>query len=135
MENPTHTLLSFEYLIRLLKEYDELHGSYPESYYEGQAVAEFLHVKLGREPGELVRDEDLPDWFENNVEYSAEPYNMGDMLTVEEFVEMAKSAGLINYDGFGHPVKDGKLCPTIEIRPSRYWEIPEDATHIQWYNR
>lgn len=41
----------------------------------------------------------------------------------------------IDYDGFGHPVKDRKCDPDIYIKPSKRHEIPEDATHIVWYNR
>jgi hypothetical protein len=58
----------------------------------------------------------------------------GHLMTVEEFRECVKIGGFIDYDGFGHPVKDEKMS-SIVVYPSKVVEIPADATHIMWYNR
>lgn len=64
-----------------------------------------------------------------------------DVMTVEEYLE----AGFVDYDGMGEPVKDGKIAEP-EYNPKTGWpdwlkpsdgdsKIPQDATHIIWYNR
>ena len=58
-----------------------------------------------------------------------------DVYTVEEFRDCVECGGFIDYDGFGHPVKDGKANEDIWVKPSKVNQIPKDATHIVWYNR
>ncbi len=58
----------------------------------------------------------------------------GDLMTVSEFLDCCNCGGFIDYDGFGNPVKDNLLMDKL-IYPSRLFDIPEDATHIFWYNR
>lgn len=65
-------------------------------------------------------DEDLP--------------NYGDLIPVFEFIEACNNSGFIDYDGSGHPVKNNKMSDII-VKPSRYNEIPKDATHIMWFNK
>lgn len=57
------------------------------------------------------------------------------IYTVEEFVEYCQDGLFIDYDGFGHPIKDKLINPDICIYPSKLNKIPDDATHIVWYNR
>lgn len=58
-----------------------------------------------------------------------------DIYTVEEFKIMVKHGVLIDYDGFGYPMKDGLADDEILVYPSRVDDIPEDATHVVWFNR
>jgi len=58
-----------------------------------------------------------------------------DVYTVEEFKEYVADGMFIDYDGHGYPVKDGLADATIIIFPSNIKKIPNDATHIVWYNR
>lgn len=58
-----------------------------------------------------------------------------DIYTVAEFKEYCQQGLFIDYGGFGYPIKDSKAYRTIIIKPSRLEEIPEDTTHIVWYNR
>ncbi len=58
-----------------------------------------------------------------------------DVMTVEQFIKMCMCGALIDYDGFGHAVKNGYLDPTFDVTPSYLGSIPDDATHIVWYNR
>jgi hypothetical protein len=59
-----------------------------------------------------------------------------DVYTVADFKETCKTGGFIDYDGMGSPAKDGKVAPKVEhwVYPSSLI-IPDDATHIVWYNR
>lgn len=66
--------------------------------------------------------------------YNEQPDEDDDIMTVAEFIEYCKMGDLIDYDGFGSPVKDG-LIGSMTIYPSRRNDIPKDATHIVWYNR
>lgn len=69
--------------------------------------------------------------------YTKTPGEIDDcVLTLLEFEEDCKFGLFIDYDGFGHPMKDGFIDQKIWVRPSdRSTSIPEDATHIVWYNR
>jgi hypothetical protein len=58
-----------------------------------------------------------------------------DVYTVAEFKDLAKCKSLVDYDGYGHPVKNKKYDPDIHIKPSLINKIPKDATHIIWFNR
>jgi len=73
--------------------------------------------------------------FTETGKYGCGSEGEDDVYTVEEFREFVDSGMFIDYDGFGYPVKDSKADPNIWIKPSRLYEIPEDATHIVWYNR
>ncbi len=63
------------------------------------------------------------------------PVGEDDVYTIKEFKELCESNALIDYDGFGEPVKDNKADNSIAIKPSNLDNIPDDATHIVWYNR
>ena len=58
----------------------------------------------------------------------------GTLMTVEVFKETVDNGGFIDYDGCGYAVKDNR-CEKIQIYPSEIEKIPEDATHIVWFNR
>lgn len=58
-----------------------------------------------------------------------------DVYTVDEFKSRCEDGDFIDYDGFGHPVKDSKCDPSIIVQPSELEKIPADATHVVWYNR
>ena len=51
------------------------------------------------------------------MEYNKELPNYGDLFTKKEFIEMCLNKTLIDYDGYGYPVKNSKHCNLI-IRPS-----------------
>lgn len=59
----------------------------------------------------------------------------GDVMTVEAFRDAVSAGSLMNCDGFGYPVRDGMADSRREIRPSTADEIPEDATHVVWFNK
>lgn len=69
-------------------------------------------------------------------QYGEEPSCEGDILSVEDYLGCVERRVFIDYDGEGHPMKDGMIDRTIDIIPSlREACIPCDATHIMWYNR
>jgi hypothetical protein len=78
---------------------------------------------------------DEPVKFTKTNQYGCGPKDEDDVYTVEEFKQHAKDQAFIDYDGFGHPVKDKLANTFIYIRPSKLHMIPKDATHIVWYNR
>jgi len=59
----------------------------------------------------------------------------GDLYEVGPFIASCRDHGLIDYDGYGHPVKDLKIDRDIDVYPSRWRDIPDDATHVIWFNR
>lgn len=58
-----------------------------------------------------------------------------DVYTVREFKDCVDLGYFTDYDGFGYPVKNKLSDSNITISPSRYKDIPKDATHIIWFNR
>lgn len=73
--------------------------------------------------------------FSSTGNYGCGPKNEDDVYTVKEFKDLCECHAFIDYDGFGHPVKDKKSDQDIMIRPSELERIPKDATHIIWFNR
>lgn len=67
--------------------------------------------------------------------YGCGPAVEDDVYTVEEFRKRVADQWLIDYDGFGYPVRNRLADQTMCVKPSRVAEIPECATHIVWYNR
>lgn len=61
---------------------------------------------------------------------------MGDLMTVNEYLENVECGGFIDYDGHGHPVKDNMEDGNLYVYPSQGDQnIPMDATHVVWFNR
>lgn len=69
---------------------------------------------------------------------------LGDVMTVEEYLECVDDGGFIDDDGMGDVARDGLIAEPEAgedgwpkwLRPSdRDLFIPEDATHVVWYNR
>jgi hypothetical protein len=58
-----------------------------------------------------------------------------EVYTVKEFLNACECHALIDYDGYGHPVKNKMADKSVYIMPSNTSLIPKDATHIVWYNR
>ena len=73
--------------------------------------------------------------FTATGKYGCGPKNEDDVYTVKEFLQMCEKGSFIDYDGFGHPVKDNMADGGVCIKPSRVEMIPKDATHIVWFNR
>lgn len=69
------------------------------------------------------------------MDYSETLPSYGDLMTIDEYKENVASGMFIDYDGSGHPVKDAKMARN-RVKPSQCPnDIPEDATHIMWFNR
>lgn len=60
----------------------------------------------------------------------------GDIMTLEHFIECVNSGGFIDYDGYGHYIKDDQETD-IEIYPSdvKYGSIRNEFNKIIWFNR
>ena len=60
---------------------------------------------------------------------------IGDLLTVDEFKGAVECNGFIDYDGHGDMLVDGVFLEESSISPSEAHKIPENVTHILWYNK
>ena len=67
--------------------------------------------------------------------YDDKPYKFGETMTVRRFRKHIKDADFTNSDGHGRPMRGKKLDSECLVKPSTVAVIPEDATHIQWYNK
>ena len=69
------------------------------------------------------------------MKYDTDLYEFGDLMTVKDFLECCEQTLFTDYDGSGHPVKDGKMMREFNVYPSKRKDIPADATHIMWFNK
>lgn len=76
-----------------------------------------------------------PVKFSATNRYGCGPDDEDDVYTVEEFRSKCQSGAFVDYDGFGHPVRDSKCDPNVYVFPSEVDEIPADATHVVWFNK
>jgi len=73
--------------------------------------------------------------FTVSGEYPDELSDIGDLMPMKEYLACCDCGGFIDYDGFGHPVKDGKMNGNMCLSPSMRNLIPPNATHMLWFNR
>lgn len=69
------------------------------------------------------------------MNYKDEIPEYGDIMTVDEFKSSVIDGSFIDYDGHGHPAREGKMEGDLMIYPSIVNDIPKDATHIVWFNK
>lgn len=62
-------------------------------------------------------------------------YSNGVMIEVEDFIEDCKLYRFTDDDGYGRAVKNERVNITLEIKPSKINEIPDDAIYILWFNK
>lgn len=62
-------------------------------------------------------------------------YDYGDLMTIDRFKEAVEGGSFIDYDGFGHAVRGDEVDESRYYYPSEVAEIPEDVTHVLWFNR
>ena len=59
-----------------------------------------------------------------------------DLMTVKEYLICITTGMFTDYDGYGYAVKDCHIDESKSIFPSSGIDnIPNDATHIIWFNR
>ena len=77
-----------------------------------------------------------PVKFTTTGQYGCGPEDEDDVYTVKEFLALCEGGMFIDYDGFGHPVKDSLSDESICVCPSDATQtIPKNATHVVWFNR
>jgi hypothetical protein len=95
-----------------------------EQFYAAMEESGKKNAKISRELRLLLIPEyrDLPTY--------------GTVMSLKEFKSDCRSGGFIDYDGFGHYVKDGKES-NITIYPSDVIKnkVRKDFDTIVWYNR
>jgi hypothetical protein len=79
-----------------------------------------------------------------NDQYNEKIPNYGDVFTKKEFIRHCGGM-FTDYDGHGHPAiipkntkspfVKGRVNGRIVVKPSRVKEIPEEATHVVWFNK
>lgn len=78
-----------------------------------------------------------------NYQYYDKVPNYGDVFTKQVFIGHCKSGMFVDYDGDGHPAIIPRKSPfayggmnsRIVVKPSRVAQIPEEATHVVWFNK
>ena len=96
----------------------DLYSKYMKPYWEAQR-------KLDRERRMLITPEFTRDCEKDD-----------DVMSLKDFIEAVKDGCFIDYDGFGHYVRDGKMS-NIDIYPSdiQYDSIRDDFDTIVWFNK
>ena len=102
---------------------DDPKGSW-EKYCEHMKPAWQKRSKLEREKRMLMTPE-----FKELSDY-------GDVMTLKHWLACVKSGGFVDYDGYGHYVRDGRES-NIEVYPSdvSHDSIRDDFDTIIWFNR
>lgn len=78
-------------------------------------------IEASLESTDIVRyDKPIPDY--------------GDVMDVQLYKESVSSGLFVDSDGHGRPVKDG-LVGNMTLCPSQVDFLPEDATHVVWFNK
>ena len=69
-------------------------------------------------------------------EFNREVKGSDHVMSLEDFIEHCEDGMFIDYDGFGHYVKDGKMS-NIDIYPSdvEHNSIRKDFDTIVWFNK
>jgi hypothetical protein len=68
------------------------------------------------------------------MEYKKEIPVYGDLMEASEWLDAVDNGFFTDYDGFAKPVKDNLMADT-RIYPSNTSALPDDATHVVWFNR
>lgn len=93
------------------------------------AVEEF-RFPLSRLEDTLYAPE-MPDGQRDIPPYESE---FADVMTKEDFIQQVSENGMFTeYDGTGYPAKDGLMDRNQFVFPLS--RIPEDATHVVWFNK
>jgi hypothetical protein len=69
------------------------------------------------------------------MNYTENPPHYGDIMTRQEYVECVEEGLFIDYDGSGHPMRDGLMDKLTIVIPSKLSELPDDCTHVIWFNK
>ena len=74
-------------------------------------------------------------WVEIEFEIVKTP-KLGELLTMEEFINCCKTGALIDDDGYGN-YATATLVSDIIVRPSDHnnGKLKMQHTHVLWYNR
>lgn len=58
-----------------------------------------------------------------------------DLIPVNDFFQAVCSGLFVDGDGVGYPAREGKMDRSRHILPSSVRAIPQDATHVAWFNK
>lgn len=66
-------------------------------------------------------------------ELTDEDTDFGTLYDVDEFVGKCIEEDIVDSDGYGRLVYSYEVDCSVELAPSDYDSIPEDVTHILWF--
>lgn len=70
------------------------------------------------------------------MNYSEIIPNYADVMTVKDFLAACEFRFFIDYNGFGHPIKNGMMDGEYKLYPSQMpSKMPTDADNVAWFNR
>lgn len=63
--------------------------------------------------------------------------DIGDLMTMKDWLECVADGGFIDYDGYGHYATETEMDESVVVRPSDVaaGKIDLSRTHIVWFNR
>jgi hypothetical protein len=67
--------------------------------------------------------------------YTDNLHSFGEVIGIRRFKIRVKEGEFTDNDGHGRPLRNGKMDSECLVLASQLDAIPEDATHIQWYNK
>ena len=74
----------------------------------------------------------LSKWNNENSIYKDEIPNYADLLTIDEFMEMVEDGSIIEDDGGGYFSNGDRMNRSLDAFES---DVPDDATHVAWFNK
>ena len=132
---------ALQYIIDELDEkIDEEIAKFDTEWFKRDRINEFSEYY--RKTTEIVGEKrTISNELELEIRMNKEPEftetsNIGDIMSLENFIGHAKGGGLLNSDGFGIYMKDGKES-NVEIYPSdvKKENIRQDFDTIIWFNK
>lgn len=70
------------------------------------------------------------------VKLSKSMSNFGELMSTKDFKDSVKNGIFNDFDGFGHYVyEDEMIDEDSVVLPSKINEIPDDVTHVMWFNK
>jgi hypothetical protein len=107
-------------------------GNYTETDIKNEAEAAFNNQQqILSNLDVIIENAESEIFFDDWARYYGTPVEPGDLLIpADEFFRLVAGGSIMDDDGFGYWVKDGKKC-----QYDVFSSVQEDATHVVWYNK
>lgn len=74
-------------------------------------------------------------WQQDQPAYDQALDTIGTIFTVEQWKQDVEQGLLVDYDGWGYPVKGDRVAKLKAFHPTEAAMLPADATHVLWFSR